>query len=100
MQLITKGLAKVLPRLGETDLEPNPVVRAKLFFPDFSWNWFAIEFDGEDTCYGYVDGDFPELGYFSLSELRRNRGKLGLSIERDRYFRPCRLSAIRDEVEF
>ena len=98
MQLITKKLAKVLPRLGETDLEPNPVVRAKFFYPDFSWTWFAIEFDGEDTCYGYVDGDFPELGYFSLSELQGVRGPLGLGIERDRYFTPVPLKEIAPKL--
>jgi hypothetical protein len=35
-----------------------------------------------------------ELGYFSLAELLTNRGKLGLEIERDLYFTPCRLSTL------
>jgi hypothetical protein len=100
MQLMTKELAKALPKLGGTELEPDPMVRAKFFYPDFSWSWFAIEYDGEDICYGYVDGDFPELGYFSLAELLQNRGKLGLPIERDRYFKFRRLSEIRDKVAF
>lgn len=58
----------------------------------------AIEFDGQDIFYGFVDGDFPELGSFSLSELQNCRGKLGLSIERDRYFEPCRLSELRARI--
>ena len=55
----------------------------------------VIEYDGEDLCFGYVEGFENELGYFTLSELQANRGKLGCSIERDRYFTPCRLSALR-----
>ena len=67
----------------------------KFFYPDFSWTWYGIEFDGEDTFFGYVAGNFPELGYFSLNELKSNRGKLGLPIERDYYFSPKPLSEIR-----
>ena len=74
------------------------MVIAKFFYPDFHWSWYALEFDGKDLFFGWVDGDFPELGYFTLSELRRNRGKLGLPIERDRYFEPCRLSELQAKV--
>tara|TARA_R100001230_G_C5617533_1_gene127677 strand:+ start:298 stop:471 length:174 start_codon:yes stop_codon:yes gene_type:complete len=42
-----------------------------------------MEFDGEDTFYGYVDGDYGEYGYFSLSELQSVKGMFGLGIERD-----------------
>ena len=46
-----------------------------------------------------MDGDFPELGAFSLAELKANRGKLGLPVERDRYFQPCRLSELRTKLD-
>ena len=39
-------------------------------------------------------GDDGVVGYFSLAELMANRGKLGLEIERDLFFTPCRLSAL------
>ena len=100
MQLLTTQLLKDLPMLGATEIDKDPLVRAKIFYPNFSWTWYAIEYDGEDLFYGYVDGDFPELGYFSLAELQQNRGKLGLPIERDRSFVPCPLSVIRDGAEF
>ena len=58
----------------------------------------GIEFDGKDTFFGLVDGFEVELGYFTLSELQRNRGKLGLPIERDLYFTPCRLSELRAKL--
>lgn len=99
MKLLTQALRKKLPPLGATDEDPDPMVIAKFFYPDFHWTWYAIEFDGEDIFYGYVDGEFPELGSFSLSELQNTRGKLGCRIERDRYFRPCRLSEVQRAVE-
>jgi hypothetical protein len=81
--------------LGATGEESDPMVQVKFFFPDFSWTWYAIEFDGDDLFYGFVDGFEKELGYFRLSELMENRGKLGLEIERDFWFTPCPLSALR-----
>ena len=35
-----------------------------------------------------------KLGYFRLSELLANRGKLGCPIERDLSFEACRLSTL------
>ncbi|GIK43873.1 MAG: hypothetical protein BroJett011_77060 [Chloroflexota bacterium] len=98
MKLLTKELLKKLPPLYATENDPDPMVICKFFFPDFHWTWYATEYDGEDTFFGFVDGDFPELGYFSRSELECNRGKLGLPIERDRSFNPCRLSELRTKL--
>ena len=63
--------------------------------PDFSWTWYAIEFDGDDIFFGFVDGFAKELGSFRLSELLENRGTFGLEIERDLHFTPKRLSELR-----
>lgn len=98
MKLLTKELLAQIPPLYATENIPDPMVWIKFFYPDFSWSWYGIEFDGKDTFFGFVDGDFPELGYFSLSELRKNRGTLGLPIERDLYFEPCRLSKLRAKL--
>jgi hypothetical protein len=98
MKLITKELRKKLPPLGATENDPDPMVHCKFFYPDFGWTWYGIEFDGKDIFFGFVDGDFPELGDFSLSELKSNRGILGFSIERDRWFKPCRLSELRAKL--
>lgn len=94
--LLTKEIRKRLPPLGATENEGDPLVICKFFYPDFSWTWYAIEFDGEDIFYGYVAGFECELGGFSLSELLSNRGKLGCPIERDRYFKPMPLSKVRE----
>jgi hypothetical protein len=96
MKLLTKEILEQLPKIGETQDDPDPALVCKFFYPDFSWTWYAIEFDGEDLFYGLVDGFERELGQFSLSELQQNRGKLGCPIERDRYFKPIRLSELAE----
>jgi len=73
-------------------------VHAKFFTPWTGWTWYAIEFDGDDLCFGLVDGHELELGYFSLSELESIRGPGGLKIERDRNFEPIRLQKLRDHI--
>lgn len=95
MQLLTEELRNKLPKLYSSENEKDPMVICKFFYPDFDWTWYAIEFDGKDTFYGLVDGVEEELGYFTLSELMANKGQLGMPIERELYFRPCRLSEVR-----
>ena len=92
MQLLTKELRGKIPPLYSQDKNPDPLIICKFFTPDSSWTWYVIEFDGKDTFFGLVDGFEKELGYFSLSELESIRGKLGLPVERDLYFTPCKLS--------
>jgi hypothetical protein len=47
-----------------------------------------------DTLYGYVTGlASDEFGYMSLREFETTRHKpFGLTVERDRYFTPAKLS--------
>ena len=97
--LLPQELRARLPQIGATAEHENPLVLAKFFFPDFHWTWYAIEFDGIDTFYGYVDGDFPELGYFSLRELRETRGAFGCAVERDLHFQDTPLQVIQQKAE-
>jgi hypothetical protein len=99
MKLLTNELKKALPALYTKENEKDPLVVCKFFLPMTKWTWYATEFDGNDTFFGYVAGDFPELGYFSLSELEKVEGPYGLGVERDRYFEPTKLSGIREEYE-
>lgn len=69
--------------------DPWPVL--KLFSPVGAATWIATEFaDDGDTLFGLADLGFgcPELGYFSLREIRAVRLPFGLLIERDRHFDP------------
>lgn len=70
--------------------DPFPVV--KLFTPDACATWLISEAypDGEDLrLFGLCDLGLgsPELGYAMLSEIEDARGKLGLPVERDLYFK-------------
>ena len=98
MKLLTEELKRQLPRLYSTENQSDPIVRAKFFLPDAQWTWYATEFDGHDTFFGYVVGLENELGYFSLSELESVRGPLGLKVERDLYFEPVPLSKVMSEA--
>lgn len=92
MKLLTHELRKQLPPLGTTATQDDPLVVCKFFTPDNSWTWYAIEFDGDDTFYGLVDGFDQEFGTFSLAELESVRGQLGLPVERDLHFKSAPVS--------
>jgi len=98
MKLLTKSLRErllkngrirqALAQQGKAEADFIPVV--KLFTPDGAATWLLTEIDpGDyDRCFGLCDLGlgYPELGYVSLAELQSVRGKLGLAIERDRWF--------------
>tara|TARA_R100000353_G_scaffold73819_1_gene56403 strand:+ start:45 stop:353 length:309 start_codon:yes stop_codon:yes gene_type:complete len=96
MKLLTKTIEKKLPKLYTSENIEDPMVVCKFFQPWGEWTWYAIEFDGKDTFFGYVQGWEGELGYFSLSELKSVIGPFGMKIERDLYFQPQKLSKIKD----
>jgi len=96
MKLLTKEIKKNLPALYATeDSGDNAMVIVKFFTPDSNFTWYATEFDGKDTFFGYVKGFEGELAYFSLSELESIRGKLGLKVERDMYFSQKALKEVK-----
>lgn len=89
-------LANGRESLENPDFDPAPVV--KLFTPDAGATWLLTEIDPDehDLVFGLADLGLgtPELGWTSLSELAAVRGRLGLPVERDLYFRAeKRLSA-------
>jgi len=99
MKLLTKEIRKRLPPLYSQDGKGGrAVAQVKFFSPSSSWTWYGVEFDGEDTFFGLVDGHCKELGYFSLSELESVRGPMGLPIERDMYWQPKMLEEIAPEM--
>ncbi len=79
----------------EKGLEALAIV--KFFTPDGSWTWYASEFDGDDLFFGLAVGFEPELGYFRLSELQSVRGKLGLPVERCRFFTQTSLGELLNQ---
>ena len=94
VKLLTKEVLNRLPKLYSTEKVPlaDKVLVAK-FFGGGRGTWYAVEFDGEDTFFGYVVSplgpDCDEWGNFNLSELQSVRfPPFGLPMERDMYFKP------------
>lgn len=99
MMLMPSYVEKKLPPLYSKENEKDPKVLCKFFLPFTKWAWYAIEFDGKDTFFGYVVGDYPELGYFSFRELKEIEGPYGIGVERDMYFDPCPLTEVKSLYE-
>lgn len=109
MKLMTKELEKALekcPIYSKDGQGKDAEVVCKFFFPMGNWTWYVlegekVENDGKEDWefFGYVVSDYPEFGYFTLSELEEVCVH-GLKVERDRYFKPCKLSECVDRVTY
>jgi hypothetical protein len=88
-----------LPKPYATDGQgDDAIAQMKFFTPDSSWTWYVLEFDGDDICFGLVQGFEEELGSFSLDELEQACGPLRLKVERDLHFTPCALRDVRQKA--
>jgi len=96
---IPDELRAKIPALYATERNPDATAWVRLFTPDSSWTWYVVEYDGDDTCFGYVEGHAKELGYFLLSDIACARGRLGLPVERDLFFTPRPLFEVRARHE-
>ena len=97
MKLLTESLKKKIPPFRSQDSKgDNATVYAKFFCPWNHWTWYVTEYDPErNECFGFVEGDFPEFGYFSVAELEAvKHPKLMLGIEREIHFEPIKLRDI------
>ena len=87
--LIENGRKSQAAQQQGRSFDPMPVV--KLFTPDAQATWLLTEVDPDtpDIAFGLCDLGlgFPELGSVSLAEIKALRGKLGLPVERDRFFK-------------
>ena len=99
MKMLTKEIEKRIPGIGETSGDaPEPWngenvgdkarVHVKFFSPWTGWTWYATEYDPvEHRFFGYIKGDYPEFGYFSLDELESVEMMPGVpAVERDMYW--------------
>ncbi len=108
MKLLTEELKRTLPPLYSQEHTPDPVVICKFFHPLSTVTMYAIEgslvdadgyFDTDREkvdflFFGWVSSDFPELGYFSLTELEAVHIG-GLGMEQDEQFTPMKLSEVK-----
>lgn len=92
MKLITKAIEKKAQKQFPMGSDMNQMVIAKFFDPCGGWTWYLMNQDPNDTNYlwGIVKGIYIEMGSFSLNELQAYRGRLGIGIERDKFFKPMK----------
>jgi hypothetical protein len=108
MMMLTQANREALPPIYTQDGKgEDAIVFVKFFCPWSQWSWFATEGeprldeDGNEVDYeffGWVFGTFPELGYWTLSQLTEVNGPMGLKIERDRHFKPQTLREVKEHV--
>ena len=98
MKLLTNELIKRFEEVGSQEVIDDPIVIAKFFNPQGAGTWYATEYlPDEKIFFGYVSifGDgCDEWGNFSLVELEDFKGRLGLGIERDLYFKEQPISKL------
>ena len=97
-EFFPENIRDQIASLRAAENQSDPVVWVKFFTPDAHWTWYVIEFDEQDLFFGLVEGFEVELGYFSLTELKSVRGPLGLRVERDIWFKPAKLSVIKENI--
>ena len=105
-KLLTQEIREKLPPLyAQEGKGMEAIAYVRFFHPYGSGTWYATEFDGEDSFFGWaeIQPGCGELGYFSLKELEsleaRINGKVipGLqAIERDIHFEPRPLNEIEE----
>jgi hypothetical protein len=114
VELLDDETREKLPKLYSNETQGlDALAQVKYFTPDGGFTWYAsegspVDEDGYyDTDKGKVDFVFfglvagleVELGYFSLSQLESVRGGLGLPVERDRFYEPKSLRALKEQHE-
>lgn len=117
-ELMTDEVWELLPLLTcrEVVARPNPLLPVRYHMSDAHWAWYPMAIlgmragegsgGGNDTggrlhnqandilLYGYIHGDAPHLGVFTLRELEAVRGLLGRRVRRDRGWAPRRLMEV------
>lgn len=87
--LLTTELRRNLPALYATDGDDSARAVVKFFSPYTGSTWYAFEFDGDDTFFGWAETHHGcgEFGYFSYRELQAAAGMGGRLplVERDCY---------------
>lgn len=106
MPLLTDELKARLPALYSQEDDPDPIVQVLLLGAN-RWTWALTEYSDEapDGCphlaFGWVDGDFPEIGYVPMDEIDElnatcleGHGYVWV----DETFTPRPLSQVQDEA--
>ncbi len=66
----------------------------RIFNPAGRWVWYVTDWDGQDICFGLVEGFEREWGTFSLRSLSMEYGLFGIGLEVDVSFSPVPYAAV------
>lgn len=103
--LLPDSLRSQLPVMGSDPDTPlqDTVVHARLSDPAIGWDWYLLEFDGDQTFFGLVVNRVSAVaGQFTLKELEGIGGSesdpAGSSIALDEAFHPCTVGELAASV--
>jgi superfamily II DNA or RNA helicase len=102
--LMPTWLKDRMPLVYSQENNPDPLVMVKWFTPDSSWTWYVTEYSDKapdgypHLAFGLTDGFEQELGCISLDEISSVKGKMGLKVERDLWWKPTPLSQVRKMI--
>lgn len=99
MRILSRLDLNNIPALNAQSNLDDPIVYARFYDPFGSWEWFALEYDGEGLFFGLVNGFELELGFFSLEELDAVTLIQRPRIERDFWFRPIAVSELTKRIK-
>lgn len=71
MEIINEKSTQNIPHLYSQDGLNKASIVYMILEGINGWKWYITEFDGKDTFFGFVQGDYPEWGYVSKSELNK-----------------------------
>lgn len=100
MKLLTKPIIEQATKQYKLGADMNQMVVAKFFNPAGRGTWYLMNMsDNKGTyCWGIAHIFEHETGSFSIPELIDLDLPFGLKIERDRYFKPIKASALWDKL--
>jgi len=94
-ELLTIPILNCFQKIWRQEWNPDPLMILRMFTPDSNWTWYATEYYPDTRQFFWLVVWFEkEWWRFSLDELENIRWPHGLSIERDLYFNPTRLSEL------
>ena len=75
--------------------KPDSAIALKWKYSD----WCLMNMEDENYAWGIVDGEYVEMGSFSIKELQDIELPFGLGIERDLLFRPTNAKKLWDKLK-
>ena len=105
MKLLTKSILDQFVKQGYTgDKTPNEITVIAKLFGGGACSWYLYEYNSEEKMFmAFVtlgDPEMAECGNVSQEELESVRfPPFGLGIERDKYFKPMKLSEVISTIK-